>query len=1168
MKKLLAKFKIVALLTVVGFALSGCALTDLFSGGNSILNQSKDIGDLNDKVSCPVGGVETPANGAYVVPTTKWDQNDLIDVTLDKDGNTAPTETNTFKYFRIDQEAKIPAYKLEPGLQTYVDRRFRGNGFKIEDTEENKVQNTMFVPLVTQSYKLMTNIINPSSRWPRSSQSEIYTMNRSFYFGDTLSDFDYYAPFQWPNVPAIIFILYEPAGNGYAQLPPAERQAQVPVDLTSNVMRFDVYYSVAKYNDLYDRKTCQLKGNLTRTPPQQFTYCRSTTPFQSASATASEADRVIRTAQTPLSRLARCLGTGVAYAADSQSDDLSTPTPTPKTSLLGRAVARIRSWFGVSADAPYDADLKKRQDSLKNADRNAVLDNKLSDDEFQAAWTQYVGSGGKTSLTDFTAYARRYYTRVERAQDGTWSSSSDQTWSISSAIAPAASSVAAPVSSSQTSTSQGSEDENIKAAIDFNDNLDAADPSMPRDRVLSDNEMSKAYDDYSAKYALTHTGQNNPLNFQQFSEKAKNLGYRHYNSATGQIDTTLFKYQAKAGSSATPAVTTPTTAPAATAPTSGATTSPNAAKLKETNDWLQQSNGPTGHKEIDSYKEQLGSGVSNIRAGDVGDQVGVAWDDANGNAFLDTNKDHKPDLMRKGLKGEWSPAAATADEVGAGLPGPAEGAPPTGDAANPKTSNSGVVMDPPRLHREAVTTCQQKCDQGVDLKEFIEDHNPVNIALNEKKVDGTLCEGKERVSPACRDKKEDQLCWAPNPDCKQESYGCTLSDTTENSSTAKSCGGEYKGKAHECGTDPTDSSCTNEEALPQDVNIPMDTFFTWLVGDRGGLQAFTKDSITQNEVGDLFKFAFINLITKKVSEWTGIDLSQWLPALMSLFGWSDHMSLEVKPGTKLYSLQAVLRNSDAAPYGPQRVGCFHDSSLYKDGVPDLVAMKKCAFAHAEYTVNWGDLEQFGGSYRGDNGNNAISELGNGLANAGQIDWSKFNEALGQLRDRFKQLGQQFEDVSKNLQSVADQAQQQYDSQQAAQDAVAGPKSGGKIMANPPQLILDIGKQGQVTVGGGQVPYIPSVVSGRGVATYAQDASSAVLTFTAQAPGKMIVKVQDKTGDYYNIPVSVKDAKGNIPASTTADNGFANPTSGLEGARPTPSLNPTNEQWNYCYYTPE
>ena len=181
-----SRIKLFLPLVIATLALSGCSISDLWDGNTSTWNQ--DAQALNQRVNCPVGGVEAPAAGSYATPTTAWAQNDLIEVAFDSNGNPQPSGTNTFKYFRIDQGAKVPAYKVDLGIWTYVDKMW--NGFApIDQTKSaNLAQDTMFVPLVTPQRKLMTNIITPSSqnasvgRWPRASQSEIYTMNKSFYF--------------------------------------------------------------------------------------------------------------------------------------------------------------------------------------------------------------------------------------------------------------------------------------------------------------------------------------------------------------------------------------------------------------------------------------------------------------------------------------------------------------------------------------------------------------------------------------------------------------------------------------------------------------------------------------------------------------------------------------------------------------------------------------------------------------------------------------------------------------------------------------------------------------------------------------------------------------------------------------------------------------------------
>ena len=766
MNKIFLRAKLILPALAVGVLLSGCALTDLLGGSSSIWN--KDAQALNQKISCPVGGVQTPSAGAYATPTASWNQNDIIEVAFDSNGNPQPSSTNTFKYFRIDQGAKVPAYKVDFGIWTYVDKMWNGY-IPIDQTKSaNLAQDTMFVPLVTAARKLMTNIITPSSqnasvaRWPRASQSEIYTMNKSFYFDANLSALDYYKPIKWPNVPAVIFILYLPDGK-YAQLTHAERVAQIPDYQTSNALRFDVYYSVAQYNLHFNQKTCAASQHpLKLTPPQQFAYCHASQPAAGpvSKNAPSASPGVVETAFNNISKLSRCLlSTDVAYAADTSATQAK-PAPVKGISWWSRAIAKIKSWFGISAD------------------------------------------------------------------------------------------------------------------------------------------------------------------------------------------------------------------PAQT-------------------------------------------------------EVPVA-------------------------EGLPLPADQTSADVAEGLePAPAPGEQKPPDSRTYESGEQGKNLNLPKLHKEEVAKCQEKCDLGPTNIEWPETWNPFWLMSNSNDFTraGVACYPDPSTNPlspkkatrtdGCGDDIKNKLCYATTPDCSLGALRCSTPSDARNATPAFSCLGDYSGQAHECGTARTEKWCANEKEL-QPINI-NDIVATLTVFDKPAFSSFTKQSITQPWSSDMLNFDWVGYLTNDANRDTprgspsaiwptllnagkaafdGIS-SLWKPSLQS-DKWSKALGLNVKPGTKYYSVSALQANLDPNNRG----GCYNDSTFYDSkGTQDFTGIMKCAFAHAEYEVSFGDnMNSFGGSGRGNQGD-VMGELGHGLLqNLGQYDPDKLAKYLKQISEWMGKMGNGTQNATKAAQNAALQAQ--------------------------------------------------------------------------------------------------------------------------------------------------
>ena len=278
---------------IFGTILSGCSFISQTLSPNDYSGSSQTwnsvLGADNDHFKCPFyQGVtkESVGDGAY-----PWEQVNLtktIDVYFYQKNNRQKTNKNVLRYFKYANEVPIPAYKVDEGVESFVDKKFRG--FPLAS---NSITDSMLIPLVdsdvdaaTGLRKPLTEIFNPDTRWGAQSEAEIYTMNESKYFGFKLQEFKPDKNNSTDNYPGVIYVLYRP--DRYALYPPELRATQRAEYKTSKPLYFDVYYSVAKYNKFFE-KSCDKPDTGGLTPPWEFGTCRytknGTTPTNSSATT-------------------------------------------------------------------------------------------------------------------------------------------------------------------------------------------------------------------------------------------------------------------------------------------------------------------------------------------------------------------------------------------------------------------------------------------------------------------------------------------------------------------------------------------------------------------------------------------------------------------------------------------------------------------------------------------------------------------------------------------------------------------------------------------------------------------------------------------------------------------------------------------------------------------
>lgn len=265
-------------LALIGFALSGCSLwnTNLSGGTTSNETWNSVLKADNDHFKCPYYQGVSKDKVDYK-ESYPWEQVNLtktVDIYFYGEANRQKTNESVFRYFKYATEVPVPAYKVDEGIETHLDNLFRGFPLEV-----NSIADTMLVPLANANTATgaslrqpLSEIINPDSRWGARSESEIYTMNQSRYFGFNLQKFNPEGAISTDNYPAVIYILYKP--DRYALYPPDERAKRSEYK-TSKPLYFDVYYSVAKYNEFF-KDNCSEPNTRGLTPPWEFGVCRYT----------------------------------------------------------------------------------------------------------------------------------------------------------------------------------------------------------------------------------------------------------------------------------------------------------------------------------------------------------------------------------------------------------------------------------------------------------------------------------------------------------------------------------------------------------------------------------------------------------------------------------------------------------------------------------------------------------------------------------------------------------------------------------------------------------------------------------------------------------------------------------------------------------------------------
>ncbi|HLB32497.1 MAG TPA: hypothetical protein VJL27_03000 [Patescibacteria group bacterium] len=278
---------------IFGTILSGCSFIGQTLSPNDYSGSSQTwnsiLGADNDHFKCPFyQGVTKESVGQDSYPWQQVNLTKTIDVYYYQKDNRQKTNKNVIRYFKYANEVPIPAYKVDEGIESHIDNKFRG--FPLAS---NEITNTMLIPLVdsnvdaaTGMRQPLTEVFNPDSRWGAQSEAEIYTMNESKYFGFKLQEFKPENNISTDNYPGVIYVLYKP--DRYALYPPEMRTTERAEYKTSKPLYFDVYYSVAKYNKFF-AKSCDKPDTGGLTPPWEFGVCRytknGTTPTNSSAAT-------------------------------------------------------------------------------------------------------------------------------------------------------------------------------------------------------------------------------------------------------------------------------------------------------------------------------------------------------------------------------------------------------------------------------------------------------------------------------------------------------------------------------------------------------------------------------------------------------------------------------------------------------------------------------------------------------------------------------------------------------------------------------------------------------------------------------------------------------------------------------------------------------------------
>ena len=842
---------------------------------------------------------------------------------------------------------------------------------------------------------------------------------------------------------------------------------------------------------------------------------------------------------------------------------------------------------------------------LHQADLSGLEDKLLSDEEFIPTWVSYSQLLRKRNPLNESAFIQLAhdldYRRVEQNDSGSWDTNVNQNWEIVPIVTPGGSTPgAAP--SARTTAQENLENDIIENSIRYNDNLDADDPFMDRDFILSSNEMSRAYDHYNTVMRISKMDEKRtPLTFDEFIQRAKTINnYRRYgyDSETGEgsvVDDQDWRYMQRT-------ISNPATAD--TAPAAGAATTPQ---------------GNTGPNPIDRNLES-GSAAADTAASPVAsdgtiNQPGVSKYVSDLKGRVD-GMETANSKAAGGLASNLKDQAESFDKTFSTIPPStredywaiAKKALEDGEKLLGEVIKSGWGDSiKPVIHKEEYEGgptnegCKAKCDTteenkrgfGESLPICVDDgtydhHNLVgNYIFQPMKCydPNPLSKGIFQTIDAQSQTNYNQngVCGKRSKECvANEGLGCTREDGRgKNKTDQMFCGSPTRTKdAHRCTADRKEASCAVEAPVSPDEFL--DKQFTWQALGKdptltGNLINWTAQGsgVTLPEGANApLDDAFNNYVTQ---DWasnhvtadavlrgiTNIDKKKGENKLFDL-GESDVSTL---PGPQnanlqhplLYSVKALVKNLD--PKNPN--GCANDSSLFGD--PKKI--QQCAFAHAIYNAS-STASQPQGAEAGagvDAGGEGLPDgvnplptglpAGDSFADSGSKGLSGILDSImSPLKELLGNGGLQdfFGNLFGNNQN---QGQYGQNGQYGQQYAFPTQQTGRGMKADVPQLTLKVGERKRTVIIGGKAPYDVSSnaiyraapVSGNGV----------MIEFEGLAVGQAIAHIYSTNNPreaYTDLPVTVTDANGNvypsIPGQAPSQNNLdqyrptADPSSGL------------------------
>lgn len=301
---MLSKVKLLLPIVFIATVLTGCSPLSTFLGRTdvsgatplapldgilqSVINQTGQDNivwatpDTNETIDIVFKEGEQPFVGQAI--DTRSVQQALASLTPNNDNP-------SYRYFKYAEGVPIPAYKLVEGVNITVDKKYLGND-SLTKTIQGTNSHSDDTATPTDLMPVFGRVLDPNlNRW--SSDPELYTLRKDYTVknsedeqedidnGSYLGPYDPLHPEQVlldsstatsdANPPAAIFVLYEP-GTYWQTDNPATR------DHGTELMYFDVYYSMDQWNSFIDRATGEFKAKQDQTPnlipPNTFGICK------------------------------------------------------------------------------------------------------------------------------------------------------------------------------------------------------------------------------------------------------------------------------------------------------------------------------------------------------------------------------------------------------------------------------------------------------------------------------------------------------------------------------------------------------------------------------------------------------------------------------------------------------------------------------------------------------------------------------------------------------------------------------------------------------------------------------------------------------------------------------------------------------------------------------